>query len=86
MKASSIVSRTSKLHTRARIAEEGLQAAVAMNWPSAEWSATVSPLAGEPSTAAIAPENTHGCFKRSDLSRPACSVTRRTRAFQISRR
>ena len=49
-----------------------------MNWPSAAWTATVSPLAGEPSTAAIAPENTHGCLNRSDLSRPACSVTRCT--------
>jgi hypothetical protein len=86
MNASSIVSRASKLQTRARIAEAGLQAAVARNWPSAACSATVSPLPGAPSTAAIAPENTQGCFSRSDFSRPTCSVYAMHARFRIRRR
>src|ERR1700686_3266449 len=84
--ASSIRTPGSKLQTRARIFEEGLQAGLASGEPADPTMETVEPGGGSPSTSAIAPEKTHGCSCLSDLSRPGRSRTRGTAGSGINSR
>jgi hypothetical protein len=61
-------------HARTDLRGGRIGGARATNAPSSRIMSTVSPLCGEPSTAAIAPEKrSHGCRSRSDLSRPGAS-------------
>jgi hypothetical protein len=78
--SSSIASDASKDHARARICDCAQYPAHARNAPSAATTATVSPLAGSPSTRAMAPEKIHGWRWRRDLSRPGLRTRRAAEA------
>src|SRR5450830_1037193 len=60
---------SSKLQTRARILEAGLNAAQARNWPSADSTRTVSPASAAP--LAMADSKSHGWRRKSERSLPA---------------
>ena len=60
---------------RARICDDGEYAARPSIVPSAATTDTVSPDAGSPSTASIAPEKSHGWRWRNDFSRPGLSFS-----------